>query len=114
MLLMRTETTGERLSRLRVERGYSQRELAKVIGIGHTLISDYETGRLRLNDEILTKLCKALDISSDVLLGLQASEKTNDTGRLRLMKRMRQIEELPEHKKKAILKTLDDLIRANS
>ena len=46
------ETVGQRLARVRKERGYTQVELAKKIGITQTLVSDYETDRLRLSAEM--------------------------------------------------------------
>ncbi len=36
------ETAGQRLARLRIERGYSQRNLAKETGISHRMIAYYE------------------------------------------------------------------------
>ncbi|MGH9967441.1 MAG: helix-turn-helix domain-containing protein [Pyrinomonadaceae bacterium] len=42
------ETIGQRVARLRKERGFTQIELADKIGLTQNLISAYECGRLRL------------------------------------------------------------------
>ena len=92
----------------------TQQELADAIGIERILISDYERSRIRLYDELVAHFAKALHVSSDELLGLVKLDTDSEAPSLRLMKRVAEIEKLPEIKKKAILKTLDDLIRANS
>ena len=57
-------------------------------------------------------LANILRISSDELLGIKNNNKNYEPS-LRLMRRLVKIEKLPENKKKLILKTIDDLIRAN-
>ena len=44
-----SETVGQRLARLRKERGWTQVELAERVGIIQALVSDYERDKLRLN-----------------------------------------------------------------
>jgi len=56
----------------------------------------------------------ALNVSTDDLLALEKEYKDKYQISLRIMKRINKIETLPENRKKAILKTIDDLIRANS
>jgi len=67
------ETIGERIARLRKERGYTQRELAEKIGIIHSLVSDYEKGKLRLYDQMVTRFALALEVSTDTILGLKGN-----------------------------------------
>ena len=107
------ETIGQRLARIRKLRGLSQRDLAKNAGIARSIIADYERGKLRLYDKIIIELTNILKISSDELLGIKNNTENYEPS-LRLMRRFIKIEKLPENKKKAILKTIDDLIRANS
>jgi transcriptional regulator with XRE-family HTH domain len=95
-------------------KGLTQKQVADKIGIDRILISDYERGRIRLYDEMLGRFSLALGVSADTLLGLDTSSLDTEKPSVRLMKRAAQIDKLPEQKKKAIIKTLDDLIRANS
>lgn len=50
------ETIGERLARLRRERGITQVELAEMLGVVQPMISDYERGLLRLHGELIVQL----------------------------------------------------------
>lgn len=105
---------GSRIKRSRLKRGFSQAELAEKVGLSREAIAAYESGRVRLLDDMVARLAVALSISSDELLGLKPVPQSEPNSELRLTRRLRELEKLPEPKKKAILKTLDDLIRANS
>ena len=109
-----TETIGERIARIRRKRALTQAELGKRIGISQTLVSDYETGRARLFDEMVTRVALALRVSTDELLGLKDSSHVDAKTSVRVMRRIQQLEDLPQARKKSILRPLDDLIRANS
>ena len=110
------ETIGQRIAGLRKERGLSQADLAERIGISRQLVASYERGRVRLYDEMVARFALALGVTADDVLGMdQASGTPADKHpSLRLTRRLRELDQLPEQKRKAILKTLDDLIRANS
>jgi transcriptional regulator with XRE-family HTH domain len=106
------ETIGQRLARIRKERGYTQVELAKKIGIIQTLVSDYETDRLRLSAEMAVRFALALGISTDELLHPKAAKKKN--GRkpsLKVMRRMEEIEKLPPRQQTVVLTALDSILR---
>lgn len=103
---------GKRIANLRKQKGLTQWELADKMGIARSLITDYERGKLRLFDEIIIKLADAFEMTTDDVLGYK-TQKEPIEAKVRIMKRFREIETLPEMKKKAILKTIDDLIRAN-
>jgi transcriptional regulator with XRE-family HTH domain len=60
------ETVGERLRRLRLERGLSQRELAAP-GVSYAYISRIEAGARRPSVKALRKLARRLGVSPDVL-----------------------------------------------
>jgi len=107
------ETIGQRLARIRKACGLSQRELATKVGVARSIIADYERGKLRLNAQIIIKLINILKVSSDELLGIKKYSNKFEPS-LRLMRRFKEIEKLPENKKKAIIKTIDDLIKANT
>jgi transcriptional regulator with XRE-family HTH domain len=106
--------TGERIAALRKAKGLSQAELAVLMGITRKQITDYETSRVRMNDEMVVRFALALKVSADELLGLADNDTVKEAPPLRLTKRLYELEKLPEQKRKAILKTLDDLIKANS
>jgi transcriptional regulator with XRE-family HTH domain len=109
-----SESIGDRIAYYRKAKGLTQKQIAEKIGIDRILISDYERGRIRLYDEMLGRFALALGVTTDTLLGLNPPAHEQENPSLRLMKRVIEIDKLPEQKKKAILKTLDDLIKANS
>jgi transcriptional regulator with XRE-family HTH domain len=108
------ETMGQRIARLRKERGYTQAELAEKTGIIQALISDYERDKLRLHAEMVIRFAQALDVSTDELLGLRSNGKNGDKVSLRLLRRTKKIEELPSAQQKTLLKTIDTFLKGAS
>jgi transcriptional regulator with XRE-family HTH domain len=107
-LKLSSESVGQRIARIRKLRGLTQVQLAERIGIERTVIANYEKDRLRIYDEMLARIAIALSVSTDELLGLAASTPTKDeAASLRLVRRLRKIEQLPPAKQKAIIQTLD-------
>src|SRR6201993_5129257 len=60
------ETIGERLKRLRLERGFSQRELAAP-GVSYAYISRIEAGSRQPSVKALRRLAAKLGVSADYL-----------------------------------------------
>jgi transcriptional regulator with XRE-family HTH domain len=104
---------GKRLAKHRKALGLSQEALAEVMGLSRKQVVDYETGRVHLNDEMIVRFALTLKISADEILGLKPMRHSEDQPELRFTRRLRDLSQLPEDKKRAVLKILDDLIRAN-
>jgi transcriptional regulator with XRE-family HTH domain len=51
---------GLKLKAARLEKGYSQGELGKILGVTHACIGSYERGRLRISVDILHEFSKIL------------------------------------------------------
>lgn len=105
------ETIGQRIARLRKDRGYTQAELAERMGIIQALISDYELDKLRLHAEMVIRFAQALEVSSDELLGLNGAKKNGDKLSLKLLRRSKKIEALPQPQQKTLLKTIDTFLK---
>lgn len=105
------QTMGERLARLRKERGYTQVELAKKVGIIQSLVSDYETDRLRLSAEMAVRFALALDVSTDELLHPKAKKVASKKPSRKVMRRMEEIERLPPRQQAFVLSALDSILR---
>lgn len=54
---------GERIRKVRIQRGLTQKELAEMVGVDQTTISSYENGRRNIDLPTLSKIAKALHIS---------------------------------------------------
>jgi len=72
-------TLGERIRELRIEKGMSQTYLGKLIKVGKTTISNYETGYSSPDTETLSRLADALGTTSDYLLGRTSDRNLNST-----------------------------------
>ena len=56
---------GSRLKELRIEKNTSQKQVAKDLGISITPISQYESDSRFPNEDMLNRLCRYYQISSD-------------------------------------------------
>src|SRR6056297_1686691 len=105
------ETLGQRIRRLRKERGYTQAELASKIGIIRELVSDYEREKIRPHYEMVIRIALALDISTDELLGVKPTKKNGNKPSLKIQRRMKKIEDLPPAQQKVVLKNIDIFLK---
>jgi transcriptional regulator with XRE-family HTH domain len=103
------ESLGERLARLRKEKGITQIELAERLGVSQPLVSEWERDGLRLNSEVIVALNLILGVSADDLLGL-SSKKTAPSDaapRRRFIRRLQAMSKLPRRDQEALLRTID-------
>lgn len=63
----------ERIKECRKIRGYSQEELANLLGMKRTNIANYEAGRIIPPGNVVVAMSDILDISTDYILGLSNS-----------------------------------------
>lgn len=105
------ETIGQRLARIRKERGFTQNELAERIGILQTLVTDYECDRLRLSAEMAIRFAVALEITVDELLRPRQKKTVSKKPARRVLRRLELIEALPSHHQQTVLRTIDTMLR---
>lgn len=60
----------DRLKELRLEMGITQKELATIIGVGRTTISEYESGKIVPSQQKLLKIAEHFHVSVDYLTGV--------------------------------------------
>jgi transcriptional regulator with XRE-family HTH domain len=106
------ETIGQRLARLRRERGLTQVELAQRLGVAQPVVSDYERGELRLHGQLIVKLTDILAVSSEELLGLKRSPSNGPIRNRRLLRRLQDIDKLPRRDQQALLRTIDRFLES--
>ena len=66
----------KRLKELRLEKGETQKELAKCLEIGRTTVSEYESGKIVPKQEGLLKIANHFDVSVDYLTGVSNERAT--------------------------------------
>lgn len=106
------ESLGQRIARLRKEKGLTQTDLAKLIGITQVLVSDYERERIRPPYEMIIRFALALEVTTDKLLGLEQSKSKTQSPGLKIQRRMKKIADLPDSQQKFILKAIDSHLKA--
>jgi len=72
---MRRDTFGAVLKRRIKEMGYTQEEFADKVGIGHSTLKKYLSGKNLYDVELLLRFAEVLECSCDYLLGLSVSPK---------------------------------------
>lgn len=105
---------GKVISKIRKKRGLTQLELARKIGITRTALSAYESGRVRLYDEMIARFALALNISTDILLGLKKNDILTHNTDFKITKRVKELEALPLSEQKKILDHIKDLADKNN
>ena len=68
----------QRLKESRLEKGFSQVELAKMVQTTNDSVYSWEKGRSQPSIEMIRKLCVALSVSADYLLGLEKDDGTKE------------------------------------
>lgn len=106
------ETIGQRLARLRRERGMTQVELAQRLGVAQPVVSDYERGELRLHGQLIITLTDILSVTSEELLGLKKLASNGTIRNRRLLRRLQEIERLPRRDQQALLRTIDRFLES--
>ena len=89
----------EKLRQLRKAKHLTQKELASLIGVKHSVISFYEVGDRFPSPEVIRKLAVALHVSSDYLLGIEKAESVDISGL--------------DDNEKALVRMLVDTLRAS-
>ena len=100
----------KRLIELREARGMTQAELSRATGISERMIAYYERPDAKPPGSLLATLARALQVTTDELLGLQPTDHKRPVRSSRLVRRLSMIEKLPPDDQRAVLKFLDALL----
>lgn len=100
-------TFAERLKKTRLDKGISQTDLGKAVGIHYTQIGRYENKGSQPSAEVLSKIADALDTSTDFLMYGSRDEIAGGISDKELVTQFKRITKLPEDRK-FILKELID------
>ena len=60
----------ENIRNLRIDRGYTQKQVAEYLNIKQNTYSQYENGQRQLPIDILIKLAQFYNVSTDYILGI--------------------------------------------
>ena len=107
-------TLGERIKRLRQEKGWSQAQLSKKLNTHQKQISGYERGIHAPSIELLIKMAEIFNVTLDYI----ASDEQEDKSRIQiadreLMLTVKEIDALPEEDRATIKAVLNTFIIKN-
>lgn len=124
VMARKTQTSsgfGERLVALRKARNLTQVQLAEAIGSTQRAISYYENHADYPPALVLSDLAQAVGVTTDELLGVQASVKVargkkamdgDDVETRRVWKKFQQLLLLPEKDQRAVIRLVNSLVAA--
>ena len=100
---------GSKIIGLRKKLNISQSELAKRVSVSRTIIGNYERNENTPSVDILLKIAKVFNVSVDFLIG-EGQLSTYDK---EVLKRIDDIEQLPEEDKNHLFYLIDNLVKAS-
>lgn len=109
------ESIGERVARIRKERGFTQVELAEKIGVIQSIVSAIERDVLKLSAEMAIRFALALEVTTDDLL--MPAKRNGSQGKKpsrKILRRLEKIETLPRTQQTAVLKTIDNALELHT
>ena len=71
---------GQRISELRTAIGCNQVDLAKKLGVAKQTVSNWENENIQPSIEMLIRLAKLFNVTTNYLLGLDATPRLNTEG----------------------------------
>lgn len=105
------KAVGERIRRLREARDITQVQLAAVLGVTQSNVSEMERGVRSVTSHQAVRLAKALRVSIDlILIGTNGAAEKTPLSSVKLLRRVQRIEKLPAPRQRVVLKFIDALI----
>lgn len=94
----------------REEAGFSQRELAEIVGVAPNTFHGYESGKHDPKSDLLVKIASACHVSVDFLLGIQnkESKKITPLHSSEAMKLAKDYDDLDSHGQSAVRGLMDE------
>lgn len=101
-------TLGERIRRLRQERGWSQTQLARALEVHQKQISGYERGVHVPSTDVLIRLAEVFDVSLDYLaLNGRTGVRGAEIADRELLEKLQAIDKLSEEDRATVKAVLD-------
>lgn len=92
------KSLGERLKTARKEAGLKQEDVGRILGLGKSTISEWETGKRSPDIELITELASILNTSVEYLLGIERQSDTKAKHEYRLPTNVQPVSELHMHR----------------
>lgn len=100
---------GDKIQALRKQQGWSQQQLAKMVGTSGPIIGRYERSEMTPSVEVAKKLADTFDVTLDFLV--DDTGKTAEIKDKAMLQRIMDIQALDAEDQKTIVHVLDSLLR---
>jgi transcriptional regulator with XRE-family HTH domain len=102
---------GERLKKARQDKGISQSELGKLVGVHYTQIGRYESKGVKPSGDVLAKIASVLGVTSEFLMSGSSQEQAQASLSDReLLSQFQRVEQLPTDKKAIVKELLESFL----
>ncbi len=106
-------TFGEKIKKLRKEKGWSQEELSKKIGTDTRQVSLYENNKVSPSAETVVKIARTFNVSIDYLLSDDITRRPLDMDYEAVFEQFQKINLLTDEEKESVLKIIEGLAVKN-
>lgn len=107
------QSLGARIRRYRVEKGLTQTQLGKLVGVSQRVVAYYEVKGVSPPPELLIRIADALKVSIEALFGRKKGSGhaggPKPAGNVRRQRHLKRLDELPAADRKAIFRIIDAL-----
>jgi transcriptional regulator with XRE-family HTH domain len=100
---------GEKIQKLRKEKGWSQKHLAETIGTSGPIVGRYERSEMTPSVEVAKKLAESFKVTLDYLV--DDTDSIADIRDKAMLQRLTDIERLDQEDKTTIVHVIDSLLR---
>jgi transcriptional regulator with XRE-family HTH domain len=98
---------GSRITAARKAQNLTQQQLADQLGVAQQTYAQWETGRARIQVDMLPKLAKDLNVSLDELIGVKTGPRSKSGPANKFEQRIERMRKLPRTKQQIVLDMLD-------
>ena len=108
-------TLGEKIKKIRKEKGWTQNDLGKLVNMHERQISKYEMNQIKPSSEVIIKIARALKTSSDYLLFDEETESKPSTyiKDIKLIELFEKIENMTNKEKETIISVIEAYVAQN-
>ncbi len=104
---------GKRIAKLRKAGGLTQEQLGKLVGVSRRVIAYYEAETKYPPAHLIVPLSKALNVSTDEVLGIKETKISLDPKLAALWRRLKVLETFSEKDKKAVVQFVEVIAEKN-
>lgn len=101
---------GARIASLRKEQGFTQVQLAAVLGLTQQMVASYEIGRRRVPVSLLPKFATALAVSVETLIGETGPPPAKRGPAPKLQQQVERLSRLPRAKQRVVIEMLEGFL----